>query len=135
MTRYIVCGSGTVWHIAEHDRDGDRLYYRIISDSGPYGTQYEALDALERLGNDALAVETNAALGWFCPRHLIDGPQADCPVCMGSLAHAALLTAGEAAAETGTSESLWRNRAASGQLPGAVKKGKTWLIPRPALAD
>ena len=40
-------------------------------------------------------------------------------------------TAAEAAVFTGTSESSWRNRAAVGQIPGAVKRGKTWLIPWP----
>ena len=40
-------------------------------------------------------------------------------------------TAAEAAVFTGTSESSWRNRAAAGQFPGAVKRGKTWLIPWP----
>ncbi|MCE7937761.1 MAG: DNA-binding protein [Chloroflexi bacterium CFX6] len=44
------------------------------------------------------------------------------------------LTPAEAAALTGTSESGWRNKAASGSIPGAVKKGKQWLLPRAALA-
>jgi hypothetical protein len=40
------------------------------------------------------------------------------------------LTCSEAATATGTSSSSWRNRAAAGDIPGAVKRGKTWLIPR-----
>ena len=40
-------------------------------------------------------------------------------------------TASEAAALTDTAESGWRNRAAGGHIPGAVKRGKTWLIPWP----
>jgi len=36
----------------------------------------------------------------------------------------------EAARITGTAESGWRNRAAAGELPGAMKRGKQWLIPR-----
>ncbi len=40
------------------------------------------------------------------------------------------VTPAEAAALTGTAESGWRNKAAAGQLPGAIKKGKQWLIPR-----
>ena len=40
-------------------------------------------------------------------------------------------TANEAAVFTGTSESSWLNRAAVGQIHGAVKRGKTWLIPWP----
>jgi len=41
------------------------------------------------------------------------------------------VTPNEAAAFTGTAESGWRNRAAAGDIPGAVKKGKQWLIPWP----
>jgi len=40
-------------------------------------------------------------------------------------------TASEAAAFTGTAESGWRNRAAAGEISGAIKRGKTWLIPWP----
>jgi hypothetical protein len=40
------------------------------------------------------------------------------------------LTPAEAAALTNTAESTWRNKAAAGQVPGAIKKGKQWLIPR-----
>jgi hypothetical protein len=39
------------------------------------------------------------------------------------------LTPAEAAALTGTSESSWRNRCAAGQVEGAFKKGKQWIIP------
>lgn len=41
-----------------------------------------------------------------------------------------LLTPAEAAAFFGGAESSWRNRAASGEIPGVFKKGKQWLIPR-----
>jgi len=44
-----------------------------------------------------------------------------------------MLTAPEVAEITDTSESNWRNKAASGEIPGAVKKGKTWLLPRSVL--
>lgn len=40
------------------------------------------------------------------------------------------LTPAEAAQATGTSESHWRNKAAAGKVPGAIKKGKQWLLPR-----
>jgi hypothetical protein len=40
------------------------------------------------------------------------------------------LTPLEIADATATAESTWRNKAAAGELPGAVKKGKQWLIPR-----
>jgi hypothetical protein len=39
------------------------------------------------------------------------------------------LTPPEIAAQTGKSESNWRNKAAAGEFPGAIKKGKVWLIP------
>jgi hypothetical protein len=48
-------------------------------------------------------------------------------------APASLVTPAEAAELTGTSESGWRNRAAAGDVPGAFKKGKQWLIPYRAL--
>lgn len=44
-----------------------------------------------------------------------------------------LLTPAEAAEATGTSESNWRNKAAAGEIPGAIKKGKQWLLPRSVL--
>lgn len=43
------------------------------------------------------------------------------------------LTPNEAAAMTGTASSGWRNRAAAGKIPGAVKKGSQWLIPAAAV--
>lgn len=43
------------------------------------------------------------------------------------------LTPAEVAAATGTAESSWRNKCAAGQIEGAVKKGKRWLIPDYAL--
>jgi len=39
------------------------------------------------------------------------------------------VTPAEAAEMTGFSESHWRNQAAAGDVPGAVKKGKQWLLP------
>ena len=44
-----------------------------------------------------------------------------------------LLTPAEAAVLFGGAESSWRNRAASGEIPGAFKKGKQWLIPESAI--
>lgn len=41
----------------------------------------------------------------------------------------AYVTPLEAAERTGTAESTWRNKAAAGQIPGAIKKGKQWLLP------
>ena len=43
------------------------------------------------------------------------------------------LTPVEIAEKTGTNESTWRNKAASGEIPGATKKGKQWLLPRSVL--
>jgi hypothetical protein len=45
------------------------------------------------------------------------------------------LTPYEIAMGTDTAESTWRNKAARGELRGAIKKGKQWLIPRSAIAD
>lgn len=45
------------------------------------------------------------------------------------------LTPAEIAAATGTAESTWRNRAAAGELPGATKRGKQWLISERVLID
>lgn len=39
------------------------------------------------------------------------------------------LTPVEAADRFGGAESTWRNKAAQGAIPGAVKKGKQWLLP------
>jgi len=39
------------------------------------------------------------------------------------------VTPGELAEATGTSESNWRNKAAKGEIAGARKVGKNWLIP------
>jgi len=44
-----------------------------------------------------------------------------------------LLTPAEVAEITGTADSTWRNKAAAGEIPGAVKKGKQWLLPRSVL--
>lgn len=43
------------------------------------------------------------------------------------------LTPTELALMTGTAESGWRNKAAAGEIPGAIKKGKQWLLPRAVL--
>lgn len=46
-----------------------------------------------------------------------------------------MVTTGEAARLSGEAESTWRNRAAAGQVPGAEKKGKTWLLPKSMIVD
>jgi hypothetical protein len=46
-----------------------------------------------------------------------------------------VMTPVEIAQATGTAESTWRNKAAAGEIPGAVKKGKQWLIPREYVQD
>ena len=50
-----------------------------------------------------------------------------------SAAKDSYLTPVQVAEITLTSESSWRNKAASGDLLGAFKAGKQWLIPVPAL--
>jgi hypothetical protein len=44
-----------------------------------------------------------------------------------------LLTPAEVAEITVTAESTWRNKAARGEIPGAIKKGKQWLLPASVL--
>jgi Helix-turn-helix domain len=43
------------------------------------------------------------------------------------------LTPAQIAEITGTSESNWRNKAAAGEIIGAVKAGKQWLVPKMSL--
>lgn len=50
-----------------------------------------------------------------------------------SVAPDELMTPAEVAEATGTAESGWRNKAAAGAIPGAIKKGKQWLLPRSVL--
>ena len=45
------------------------------------------------------------------------------------------MTPAEVAAETGTEESTWRRKLIAGQIPGAMKKGKQWLLPRLRLRE
>lgn len=45
------------------------------------------------------------------------------------------LTPAEIAEQTSTAESGWRNKAAAGELPGSIKKGKQWLIPKRYVAN
>lgn len=40
-----------------------------------------------------------------------------------------MLTPADMAECTGMAASTWRNKAAAGEVPGAIKKGKQWLIP------
>lgn len=47
--------------------------------------------------------------------------------------NANFLTPDEIAGMTGMAASTWRNKAARGEITGAVKKGKQWLIPRSAV--
>lgn len=44
-----------------------------------------------------------------------------------------LYSSAELAAVTETAESTWRKYAANGAVPGAVKKGKQWLLPKSVL--
>lgn len=73
---------------------------------------------------------TTDDLGWFAAT--LDGPAAQ--AIMGLLfacisAPDTMLTPAEVATISGTAESTWRNKAAAGEILGAVKKGKQWLLP------
>jgi hypothetical protein len=83
---------------------------------------------------DSRLAYTEDDLAWFV--QVMDGQHA---LVIASLLLAwssapdTLLTPAEIAAATGTAESTWRNKAAAGAIPGAVKKGKQWLLPRSVL--
>lgn len=71
-------------------------------------------------------------LNWFVG--VLDGDPSDALVTLSMFkawfsAPTALVTPTEIAEQTGTNESTWRNQAADGEIPGAIKKGKQWLIP------
>jgi hypothetical protein len=71
-------------------------------------------------------------LGWFI--RIFDLPASDALAILNLFqawytAPDALVTPAEIAAQTGMNESTWRNKAANGEIAGAVKKGKQWLLP------
>jgi hypothetical protein len=75
---------------------------------------------------------TTDAVAWFIG--LLDGNRQAVKTTLALLLAVAscedtTLTPVECAAQTGTSESGWRNKAAAGLVPGARKVGKQWLIP------
>jgi hypothetical protein len=53
--------------------------------------------------------------------------------CAWAVAPCDFCTPDEAAEQFGGAASTWRNKAAAGDIPGAVKKGKQWLLPLPVL--
>jgi hypothetical protein len=77
---------------------------------------------------------TEADLAWF-----VEAMDGDHALVIASLLLAwasapdTMLTPAEVAETTGTSDSQWRNKAAAGDIPGAAKKGKQWLLPRSVL--
>jgi hypothetical protein len=46
-----------------------------------------------------------------------------------------MLTPAEAAEISDVAESTWRNKAAAGEIPGAFKKGKQWLLPQSVICS
>lgn len=75
---------------------------------------------------------TPAVLEWFVA--LLDGERQVAATTLSMLLAVVsmedtLLTPAEAA-ESGMSESYWRNACAAGDVPGAQKRGKQWLIPQ-----
>lgn len=66
----------------------------------------------------------------------LDGPQAGVVIQLFKAWFSApdtLYSPAELSAVTGDGESTWRHRAASGIVPGSVKKGKQWLLPESML--
>jgi|Deesub1362A_J573_1020465.scaffolds.fasta_scaffold00751_12 hypothetical protein len=100
---------------------GDAVRLRIVADLIEAGDIEEAQGAIkERWG--------------ICPD--IDWQSMGNPARPGGAKqHSAALwlTTSEAAELTGESESTWRNRCARHDVPGAIKKGKQWLIPAAAV--
>lgn len=80
----------------------------------------------------ALAINQDTFDGYL---RLIDTYGAVVPPMMLAYASASerFATPAQVADATGTSESLWRNRSAANEIPGAVKMGKQWLLPRDVL--
>lgn len=75
---------------------------------------------------------TEDDLKWFV--EILDRPVGEAKAILHMLsawwsAPDTMLTPVEVAEKTGTAESTWRNKAAAGEIPGAVKKGKQWLLP------
>lgn len=75
---------------------------------------------------------TPADLDWFIG--VLDTPDADARATLNLFstwfsASDEYVTPGEVAEATNTHESNWRNKAADGEIPGCVKKGKQWLLP------
>lgn len=99
------------------------------------GDKYEFTQLFIRLLKDIMVADhrlryTKDDIQWFAEAM----EQEQALVIMSMLfasAHAEdqYLTPPEIAAQTGKSESNWRNKAAAGEFPGAIKKGKVWLIP------
>lgn len=92
-------------------------------------------------GMTSSAIEADAQLmhyattdvaAWFVS--LLDGERQEVKTTLALMLAVAscedtMLTPVECAERTGTSESGWRNKAAAGDIPGARKAGKQWLIP------
>ena len=85
------------------------------------------LDSVIIRGSTIYAAEWDAETGQAMPLTDVDGDYIELDT---SVLAELFITPAEAAALTNTAESTWRNRAAAGQVPGAVKKGKQWLLPR-----
>jgi len=77
---------------------------------------------------------TKEDMSWFVNVLENDNAQAILALfCAWYSAPDTFFTPAEVAEKTGTAESTWRNKAAAGEIPGAIKKGKQWLLPQTAL--
>lgn len=77
---------------------------------------------------------TEADITWLV--ETLDGEHAKTTIMLLQAWYSApdeMLTPAEVAEATNTAESTWRNKAAAGDIPGAFKKGKQWLLPRSVL--
>lgn len=87
-------------------------------------------------------VEADPALCWYTEEDMnwfvqtLDAPDGKTILTLFCAMYSApdsYLTPAEVAAATDTAESGWRNKANAGEIPGAIKKGKQWLLPRAVL--
>lgn len=115
------------------------LYNTLEHATEKYAQQMEAyVPALTKLLNaigkasPQLIISTETFAGYL---RLIDDYGAVVPPMMLAYASAPdrFATPVQVADATHSSESLWRNRAAAGEIPGAIKAGKQWLLPRDVL--
>jgi len=98
-----------------------------------HATAFQKLLALVRRVTPAMPVRPED-LTWYLDSVATQGAVVVTLFGAYAVARERMVTPAEVAAATGTGESTWRNRAAAGDIPGALMKGKQWLLPADTLA-